>query len=115
SGDQGMAEGGFIACCALALSNPDDPYPVNDASGGGGEIFNACQFFIEGVERLGWLGGLSGGKDAFASAGGLLAWSGAFFGFLRVRVSYYLCQGPSTNDVVVLTVPTIGHRVIGLV
>src|SRR5699024_12741856 len=91
--DQGIAAGGFIACCAVAVSNPDYPFPVNDASGGRGDIFNACQFFIEGFERLGLLGGLSGGKDTFASTSELLACSGAFFGFLRVHVSYYLCQG----------------------
>src|SRR5699024_12630231 len=109
SGDQGMAEGGFIACCALALSNPDDPYPVNDASGGGGDIFNACQFFIEGFERLGLLGGVSGGKDTFASTSELLACSGAFFGFLRVHVSFFLCYGSYIIAYVVLTVTTIVH------
>src|SRR5699024_5789459 len=79
------------------------------------EFFNAGEFFIECFECLGLLGGFSGGQDAFASAGELLACPGAFFGWCWVHVSYYLGQGSQTNDVVVLTVPTIGHRVIRLV
>src|SRR5699024_5380513 len=39
------------------------------------------------------LGGSSGGQDAFASAGELLACSETFFGWVGVHVSYYLGQG----------------------
>src|SRR5699024_12312171 len=82
---------------------------------GGGKFFNTGKLFIERFEGLGLLGGSSGGQDAFASAGELLACSETFFGWVGVHVSYYLGQGSETNDVVVLTVPTIGQRVIGLV